>query len=131
LLAQLRPGHAWEGDRLDRVHRDTGGNPRRLITALPVPLPLPRPLPARPTATRPRPLPTADQPGRPDAPVSMSEPAWNRPTVGANKPPLRLEEGLIEVGWEPAPASDLETPRTATETRSTASAPGSLPSEEA
>ena len=63
-------------DRMERWHRDSGGNPARLLRMLA------REVPAR------KAIATAGEPS------SSSEP------LVPSRPPLRVEEGLIEVGWD-------------------------------
>ena len=96
-LGRLRPEGLWVADRLDRHHRDTGGNPRRLLVASPARR---RAIPAKTDLVEVRRL-TTSQP--PTLPGPEPGPSWNRqPPVVESKPPLRLEEGMIEVGWEPS-----------------------------
>ena len=82
LLAHRFPRHAWTAKDADHLHRDEVGNPRRLLRI------------AAALATRPVPSPSAPAPDREGLPRPVS------PRLGTPKPPLRVEEGLIEVGWE-------------------------------
>jgi type II secretory pathway predicted ATPase ExeA len=73
---------------LDRLHRDQSGNPARLrrsLLMLPVALDNP--------------------PALDDQPLSRVE---SVPLLGDSKPPLVVEDGLIEVGWDDDPKSDEE-----------------------
>ncbi len=83
ILSEMRPGLASDRDLLERLHRDASGNPARLIRAI----------------------------NRlPDARTPMPQ-AIHRdpePMIPA-KPPLRVEDGLIEVGWDSDSDSDSES----------------------
>jgi type II secretory pathway predicted ATPase ExeA len=104
LLGRLRGGRSWEGEPLERLHRDTGGNPRRLLLAAA----------AESDALVSDATPSEDQ--TPLVPPSQRIPArenpsalaWQSPAIGGSKPPLKVEEGMIEVGWEPPVTSDPE-----------------------
>ncbi|MDG3002184.1 AAA family ATPase [Paludisphaera mucosa] len=103
---------AADATEVERLHRDAAGNPRRLLGLAggrtPQRLDAP-PTPARPAAS------VAEAPAPPVAPpapavrndwaprVEAKAPAEARPAPPAllpSRPPLRMEEGLIEVGWE-------------------------------
>ena len=109
LLGCLVPGLPWDRATLERNHRDAGGNPRRLIhwareATVPAsrrrrdfpPTPVPPLMPA--SGPESAPAPSTDGP--------PSEPAWERTVVVPSRPPIRVEEGLIEVGWEPPTTPD-------------------------
>lgn len=91
---------------LDRLHRDAGGNPRRLLRLIADHRSRPRArgavappvAPVRLADQRPRPEPAAEIDDRPLAPP---------PPLVPSRPPIREEEGLIEVGWAGGP--DEET----------------------
>ena len=98
LLARLRPGRDWPIDEVEALHRDAAGNPGRMLRrvvplASPTPVAIPAGAPAagmlapvevrRPVAEGPRPV---------------ASPA---PLTGPGKPPIRVEENMIEVGWSP------------------------------
>jgi type II secretory pathway predicted ATPase ExeA len=97
LLDRAKPELELTDDALDRLHRDARGNPKRLLD-------LARAF-ARPTARTAEPVP-------PTYPVrAAAEPRAERerelPVLGTPKPPIRVEDGLIEVGWEPeTPAAE-------------------------
>ena len=94
LLAHRFPGRPWGGAEADHLHREAGGNPRRLLRL------------AAPLAARGRTF--APPAARPELPAVASE-AASLPRLGAPRPPLRVEDGLIEVGWDgPDPAADAE-----------------------
>lgn len=84
LLARLRPGRPWSIAEVEELHREAGGNPRRLLRLAASSRPRPASSPARP-------LPEV-------APRAIAPPPV--PRLGSDRPPLRVEEGLIEVGWD-------------------------------
>ena len=92
LLASLAPVD------VERAHRDSGGNPRRLLRV--AALPQARSPMARPEIEA-HPAPTAP------APIAVAEARRPEPLTGPDRPPLHIEDGLIEVGWEP---EDLAAP---------------------
>ena len=106
LLEAWHPDREWSTDEAERLHRDAGGEPR-LLEQL-----------ARRSTRAPRPslgsMPTIGL-ERPAAPLSPSRPqvrearvdSGSAPLLGPSRPPLRMEDGLIEVGWSPDSA-DLE-----------------------
>jgi general secretion pathway protein A len=112
--ARLLPG--VEPRDLEVLHRDAAGNPRRLLALVGDRLPASMPAVAAPTlvAEAPPPLPTfpsrraepapaapplvVPHPGSPKV-VSPSEPRHSTPSLLPSRPPLRVEDGLIEVGW--------------------------------
>ena len=83
LLTSLEPGRATTLDQSERWHRDAAGNPGRLVRLDAAGAP------ARAHVRPARIEPAAPAPAEPQAPIV--------PT----RPPLVVEEGLIEVGWEP------------------------------
>ena len=94
LLARLRPGREWPTDEVEALHRDAAGNPGRMLR---------RVVPTRaigPTAEPPaRMLATLEaRPTVVDRPVPVASPA---PLTGPDRPPIRVEENMIEVGWSP------------------------------
>ncbi len=92
LLRAVAPAHEWPEALVDRVHMATGGRPGLVVdrAGRSESGREPRPKPAlTATPTRPEPSPSAR--------------AWDSPLVGPAKPPIRVEDGLIEVGWEPEP----------------------------
>lgn len=114
LLDREFPGLGGNVDAVEILHRDAGGNPRRLLglarlaprTEIRPPLGPTRVLSTRPEPTPvdfAHPIPMAD----PDPIADWDEPV-DTPVLGSAKPPLRMEEGLIEVGWEPG--VEAETP---------------------
>jgi type II secretory pathway predicted ATPase ExeA len=104
LLARLRPGRDWADDELELLHRDASGNPRRLLR-------LAGPAVER-TMTDGRaenrlPSPIDHRPIEDLDPTEASTPAVESPAViaspmpltGPAKPPILVEENMIEVGW--------------------------------
>jgi general secretion pathway protein A len=89
---------------LDRLHRDASGNPRRLQVL----------------STR-APLAAANPPTL--APPTVG---FTGPSLVPAKPPLRAEEGMIEVGWEP----EHETSQAVPERVSAKASVGTEPAEE-
>ena len=107
---------------LEELHRDAGGNPRRLLHLLRVravpasnrAIALERPAPASPSAEHPQPIVPARAPASLSTPretprARTSEPENDALTAPVDppaaplvpyRPPLRVEDGLIEVGWE-------------------------------
>lgn len=92
LLAWSLPGRAWGRDRIDTLHARALGNPSRLLRLADQD----RPALAAPSDERPRPRPAAVEP-RPSARRLVGTPA---PMLERERPPLRFEDGLIEVGWD-------------------------------
>jgi hypothetical protein len=91
LLRSLNPEIEWPVALVDRIHLVSGGLPSHVIELARrfERLPLTTNLPAetvRPTMVE-------------------SESKWSGPLVGPAKPPIRVEEGLIEVGWQPETTS--------------------------
>jgi general secretion pathway protein A len=110
LLDRLADGRSWDVEVLERLHRDCGGNPRRLLRSANAAT-IERQ--GRRATFRPPDRPGPRQPAIEEPPTSLgtlAERGWEAPFVGAPRPPLREEEGVIEVGWEPTPepASELE-----------------------
>lgn len=97
LLARLRPARAWSTEEVEAVHRDAGGNPRRILRRV-------GSIGAIGPAARPSPPPERAEVAPAVVEASPVGPA--RPSLmGPGKPPLRVEDNLIEVGWEPEDAS--------------------------
>jgi general secretion pathway protein A len=79
----------------EELHRDTLGIPKRLLRIAGEI--------SRPTSARSRKastLPPVLEPAYPEP----APPAWDPPVLGPSKAPLRVEDGLIEVGWDPEPS---------------------------
>jgi general secretion pathway protein A len=141
LLEHENPARAWSVAEAEALHRDAFGNPSRLLrlaserTALP----------ARHVrwlgegAQRPggpilqlRPNPAARLDIEPETTISAAhEPDSVRsaPLLGPTRPPLIEEEGLIEVGWEPA--ESVEAPVDAGDEAAEAPGPAAEPSAQA
>ncbi len=87
LLRQSAPDHEWPTAMADRVHLLASGLPGRVAEIAARTRPQSR-IVLSPTS--PTPL--------PQEPRSST---WEEPLLGPSKPPIRVEDGLIEVGWEP------------------------------
>ncbi|WP_168221795.1 ExeA family protein [Aquisphaera giovannonii] len=123
VLVESEAPRPLDPSSLEDLHRRNGGNPRRILRAIrarsdrSAPEPAPGPSPSTPGGSRPVRLPEA---GRILAPTPASVARASRtperpyhaapgvaglvetPTTAAlipSRPPLRVEEGLIEVGW--------------------------------
>jgi general secretion pathway protein A len=101
LVGRLAPGSPRYDALFERLHRDVRGNPRRLVRWV---------LDIAARAARSQaaaPVPGCRVPAAPAsvAPETRREPSWETPLAVPSRPPLRVEEGLIEVGWEPPRAS--------------------------
>lgn len=123
LLNCLLPTLGWDEPTLERHHRDAGGNPRGMLLAARYAIASP----GRRLLERPRTDPTLP-PVRPrlatDAADNPRE-IWGTPIVGPMRPPLRVGDGMIEVGWEPSPDAGAEAGAEPGST--TAIAPSPLP----
>ncbi len=123
---------------LEVLHRDAAGNPRRLLAlaadrvpaalaARPVQVAAPvaeapPPLPSFPSrAPEPAPPVVVPVPGAPK--VAAPAPRQSPPALLPSRPPLRVEEGLIEVGWAGGP--DVDEDAVAVEADDEAEAPSS------
>jgi general secretion pathway protein A len=104
LLDRLAPAGASEDAQLERQHRDTGGNPKRLLQwvrreAPRAPFRIDR---IRPDAD---PAPDTSDSSPPRVPAARAPMRAEPPLFGASPPPLQVAEGIVEVGWEPTPAA--------------------------
>ncbi len=79
-------------DEIDRRHCSARGNPRQLLRQTPR---VSNPAPAR-KSQAPVPQPAPQRSVREEIPTSTQTPSAR---IGETKPPLRVEDGLIEVGW--------------------------------
>lgn len=126
-VTRLAHGRSWDVETVERLHRETSGNPRKVVVVTgsrpyhgaaavgssPGPVPPPRSV----TLARTEPTPVARIPD------------CETPPVAPGRPPLRFEEGMIEVGWEPTSASaDGEPP---SQTRPSANAPAVIGADDA
>lgn len=82
LLGHLERGTSGDEEEFERLHRDAGGSPRRLIL----------------------------RSARQAAPLGPSPRPVAPPLLGPSRPPLRLEDGLIEVGWDAEGGSTESVP---------------------
>ncbi len=120
LLARLRPAPGRTADEVEGAHRDASGNPRRLLRAS-APARAMAPIEDRRPGTSARAsarlaTPAERTPAIP-APVPEPSPGHPGPLTGPERPPLRVEDELIEVGWSPdgasGPGPDDEAPGSA------------------
>lgn len=92
LLSRGRPDREWSPDEVDLLHRDSAGNPWRLLRLAG---------PAR-AETRPKKsIAEAISRSLPAAAPPNSTSTAEAPLLGPGRPPLRVEDHLIEVGWSP------------------------------
>ncbi len=92
LLGAVAPGVDWTEDVVDKLHRLAGGRPGLVVE--------------RAARFEPRPA-RAVAPPRPEiAPAADVPPAREAPLMGPSRPPIRVEDGLIEVGW----SAEAESP---------------------
>lgn len=104
--AQLPGAGDLDPDELERLHRDSGGNLRRLLRLIDAQRPRPRGMVAKSSAParladhrpRPEPAPASATSIQPQAPRIDADPV--PPPLVPSRPPIREEEGLIEVGWD-------------------------------
>jgi general secretion pathway protein A len=87
LLRAMAPGRDWSEDLVDRIHLETRGRPGLVMDRSEI---------AEPRAALSAPA---------AAPVVAAAPVRSAPLMGPARPPIRVEDGLIEVGW--SPESDL------------------------
>ena len=102
LLLHLAPVRSWDWPAVEVLHREASGNPQRLLRLAAL-------LPPSRRADAPALLDPTSTPELVPAPSPGEAP----PLVPA-RPPLRVEDGLIEVGWEPdsEPAPSQPSTRT-------------------
>jgi type II secretory pathway predicted ATPase ExeA len=91
LLHSLDNRREWPIELVDRIHLMSGGRPARVKSLATMFAPAPRRLQTSPDS--PGPVPPALRTGE-----SVIRP---EPLVGPSKPPILVEDGLIEVGWQP------------------------------
>jgi general secretion pathway protein A len=95
LLRTVSPTREWSAELVDRLHSMSDGIPSRLI-ALASTLDLRSRTVERAIAE------TLDSPKSFHPEPATNDPsAQNAPLIGPSKPPIRVEDGLIEVGWDP------------------------------
>ena len=102
IAANSRQAPVIDHELVEQLHRDSLGNPRRLLNLLSrLHPPAPAPMPSVPS--KPAEIP-ASLSISPPPPVRREVPEVMRdaPVLGPPKPPLHVEENLIEVGWEPS-----------------------------
>jgi general secretion pathway protein A len=104
-LLDPRQPNAHSDLNVERVHRAVAGNPRRFLLLIS--------RHAAPFAPRDDRNGARSRPGLAEEPrepklVSPREQDWQLGTVAPVKPPLRLEEGMIEVGWDETSGAEPE-----------------------
>lgn len=108
LLLQQRDGTHWSIEIAENLHRDSRGNPLLLLK-------LADAYKQRANLTpRTEPIPTETERYPGTNPRIASYPlAHAAPLLGSSKPPLRVEDGLIEVGYSADPSETRATHSTA------------------
>jgi general secretion pathway protein A len=102
LVARSHPLRAWSADEVEVLHRDSGGNPRRILRKLgPI-----AETSAEVTVTKE--VPTIEV-VRPKV-ESLSTSLVPGPLTGPDRPPIRMDETSIEVGWSPDDSTDSTDP---------------------
>jgi type II secretory pathway predicted ATPase ExeA len=98
LVARFHPARAWSVEEIEAIHRDSAGNPRRILRKLgPT---ASRTFPVEPAQmTVPEPVPTIELTRQSDEPARSA--LIQGPMTGPAKPPIRVDENMIEVGWSP------------------------------
>jgi AAA domain len=106
LLTRFRPDREWSMDEVEIRHRDGAGNPRRMLRKLGL-ISVNAPLPSTATKTaQPAPLKVS----APIKPVQVQDHALAGPAVQASssvsltgpiRPPIQVDDNMIEVGWSP------------------------------
>lgn len=111
LLDSIAPGWSTTARVREELHRDALGNPRRLAQLV-----ARFPRHADIAESTPEPVGEASAPSNGDRPAPLeSRPVFSPPSLVPVKPPLRDEDGVIEVGWDPTDvASNEDAPRPAT-----------------
>ncbi|WP_406696812.1 AAA family ATPase [Singulisphaera sp. Ch08] len=106
LVERIAPSLGRQTEALEFLHRETGGNPKRILdwarfqrSIAPPPRASMTPIESMPKVAEE----SRELPGQaPTTPVeTLERDSWDGPVLGQGKPPLRVEDGLIEVGWEP------------------------------
>lgn len=100
-LARLDPRQSWDSALVERVHRQTAGNPARtqLWTGW---------RPVAPAIVEPATVPAPSKRATVEPLAVEHAAAFDAPPVGPGKPPIRVGDGMIEVGWEPTDGSGPE-----------------------
>jgi len=116
LLTRIEPDAASQiGGDWEQFYQQSNGNPKRALDGIRLRVASePRRLRVGPAATSrlttpewkttPRPSLSSDRdvaPSQSNAGGGSTGPGWKTPVLGESKPPLRMEDGMIEVGWAP------------------------------
>ena len=102
-LARLRPDRDWPIHEVEVLHRDSAGNPRRMLRRLGAVVGSIAPTPLEVASIRK--ITTTESPERAviaEKPLPLPSPI---PLTGPDRPPIQVEENMIEVGWSPEGAS--------------------------
>ena len=132
-LAEMEPSRVWNAIDVERLHRATGGYPLRIASYLP-PRSEPKQVPhEQKPRTRREPLASqtsevTPEPVTDDVPTSLVRPASILPP---GKPPLHVDEEMIEVGWDVNSEIDEAAGEASTPSTSAARAPAVAATEEA
>lgn len=94
LLERRFPLKTWENSLVETLHRDAWGNPGRILILAEKAASENSPQSSPPASSG------VDEPGK----VEERNAA---PVLGATRPPIRVEEGLIEVGWDAESEDDF------------------------
>jgi type II secretory pathway predicted ATPase ExeA len=95
LLETIAPGREWPVELVERIHLTSRGKPARVVElAGRVGIGPHRGLPIKAIPAPPERLPV-------ESPTESDGPVRDVPLVGPSKPPIRVGEGMIEVGWQP------------------------------
>jgi general secretion pathway protein A len=109
-LGRLEPGRDWDADSIEQLHRETGGHPRRVLSRVgrwSVVSPALSASALRPLAARRAVTVAGAEPST--STVSAGTTPWEPPSVAPVKPPLRVGDGMIEVGWDAATEQEAAT----------------------
>jgi general secretion pathway protein A len=105
LVSRLIPEAGRDATDVERWHRDAGGNPRRLLRLAALdPMITARRILAEAETQPQSPAPVGPpSPAVTPTPAPVDSPASSPPRLGPARPPIRVEDNLIEVGWEADP----------------------------
>ncbi len=106
LLQSIDPARDWPVDLVDRIHLLSYGRPAKVVSLASL-IVVPRPGLRRPSdSDESASLSVLSTRVAPPAATPRNSP-YPEPLVGPPKPPIREEDGLIEVGWEPDSDDEL------------------------
>jgi general secretion pathway protein A len=98
LVGRYHPAESWTSEEIEALHRDARGNPRKILRQLGL-------------ITRSAPeLTTQKDRKRTEIAQAQVDPTpeslIHGPLTGPAKPPIRVDENMIEVGWSPEDPTD-------------------------